>query len=410
MNSNSDVSFNGMWYKESTLPVNLIPWIYTGSAAVNDVFGPYFENNSYKLVKLHAMKMLPDSVQARHILLKVNSQAEVASAKSLADSLKNLIEKGADFAALARRFSKDTGSALNGGDLGWFKRGMMVRSFEDSAFSCNANQVKIAASQFGLHIIQTTKVGALSKQVQLAILERAVAPSTQTYQKFYGMAGKFASENTTKEKFDAAIGREKLTKKMAILHEADNTVSGIESPRPLIRAAFSAKVGTILKTNDGSPIFEMGNDFIIATLVGATEEGIAPLQSVKTRVELAVQKEKKAAVLAGKMAKASEGKSDLNTIASTLGCKINTASDITFNSLFLPDFGMEPAVIGTAVSIQPNVISSPVKGNSGVFVLKVTSAANSNDGSLDAEKARLSQEYAYNTGNKILDIHKKALK
>ena len=79
-----------------------------------------------------------------------------------------------DFAALARQFSTDTGSALKGGDVGWFKRGMMVKPFEDSAFVSNVNEVKIAVSQFGFHIIQTTKLGALSRQVQVAVLERQV--------------------------------------------------------------------------------------------------------------------------------------------------------------------------------------------------------------------------------------------
>jgi peptidyl-prolyl cis-trans isomerase D len=410
VNSNSDVSFDGTWHKSSTLPDTLSKWIFTQGAAVNEVYGPYFENSSYKLAKLNAIEMLPDSVQARHILLKVTKQEEVAAKKSLADSLKNLIEKGADFASLARLYSTDTGSALKGGDIGWFGRGQMVKSFEDSAFACKVNEVKIAISQFGLHIIQTTKQGPLSKQVQVAVLERTVTPSTQTFQTFYAMAGKFASENTSQVKFDATVMKDKLVKKTATLHEADNSLAGLENPRPFIRAAFNAKTGAILKNNDGSPIFEMGNSFVIATLTGSTEEGIAPLQSVKTRVELAVQKEKKEQILADRMKKAKEGKTNLAAVASTLGCQLNNASDITFNSGFLADFGTEPAVIGTACAIQPNIISDPVKGNSGVFVLMVTSVVKSDDSNVKAEKDRLLQEYLYRTNNLSLDIHKKAVK
>ncbi len=410
VNSNSDVSYNDTWYKESTLPANLSAWIYLGNAAVNDVFGPYSEGGSFKLAKLHAVEMMPDSVQARHILLKVNSQKEVAAAQALADSLKKLVDNGADFAALARQYSTDKGSALNGGDLGWFGRGMMVKPFEDAAFSSKEKEVKIAASQFGLHVIQTMKLGKLTKQVQVAILERTVTPSTQTFQNYYAMAGKFASLNTTKAEFDAAVEKEKLTKKLAVLHEADNTVSGIENPRPLVRAAFKAKTGTILKNNDGSPIFEQGNDFIIATLAGATEEGIAPLSSVKARVELAVQQEKKAQVLADRMSKASEGKSDLLAVAGALGCKVSSAKDVNFATLFIPDAGMEPALVGTAVSLQPNVISSPVKGVSGVYVLKVTSATSENNTNLLAEKEKLQQEYMYSVGNRVMDIYKAAVK
>jgi peptidyl-prolyl cis-trans isomerase D len=409
VNSNSDVSFDPSWHKMSTLPDTLDKWIFVRNARINDFYGPYFENNSYKLAKLNASEMLPDSVQARHILLKVNTQQEVEAKKSLADSLKNLIEKGADFAALAMQFSTDKGSAIKGGDVGWFGRGQMVKPFEDSAFACKVNEIKIAASQFGLHIIQTTKLGALSRQVQVAILERTVTPSTQTNQSYYAMASKFATENTSKEKFDASIKKENLVKKTATLREADNAVAGLQNPRPFIRAAFNAKQGNILRNNDSSPIFEMGDSFVIGALVGTTEEGIAPLQSVKTRVELAVQKEKKEQLLAERMKKASEGKSDLSAIAGGLGVPVKTASDITFNSVYLPDFGMEPAVIGTALAMQPNLISDPVKGNNGVFLLKVSSVANGNDNNIKAERERLLQEYVYRNNNLTLETHKKAV-
>jgi peptidyl-prolyl cis-trans isomerase D len=407
VNSNSDVRFDGTWYKMSTLPDTLATWIFRNNASVNDIYGPYFENNSYKLAKLNAVKMLPDSVQARHILLKVSTQEDVARVKSLADSLKNLILKGADFASLARQYSSDKGSVIQGGDVGWFKRGVMVKSFEDSAFMSNVNEVKIVASQFGLHVIQTTKLGTLSKQVQVAVLERTVTPSTQTYQNFYSMAGKFVGENTNKAQFDATVMKDKLVKKMAVLHEADATIAGLEYPRALIRAAFKAKKGAIVKNSDGSPIFEMGNNFVIATLVNTTEEGISALKSVKDRVELAVQKEKKSEILAERMKKASEGKTDLYSIAGVLGSQVKSANDVNFSSQYIPDLGMEPAVIGTAVAMAENTVSQPVKGQSGVYLVKVTSVKKNTEGDVKTEKVKLAQELMYRAANQSLEIHKK---
>jgi len=409
VNSNSDVSFDPTWHKASTLPENLDTWIFKNNALVNDVIGPYFENNSYKLAKLHTVKMLPDSVQARHILLKVNTQEELGRAQSLADSLKKLIVNGADFASLARLYSTDTGSAINGGDVGWFKRGMMVKSFEDSAFHSNVNEVKITPSQFGIHIIQTTKLGPLSRQVQVAVLERTVTPSTQTFQNYYGMAGKFVGENTSKEKFDAAVTRDKLTKKVAVVREADITIPGLDNPRGLVRAAFNAKKGTILKNNDGSPIFELGNNFVVATLTEVTEEGTAPLNEVKGRVELAVQKEKKGKMLTEKMKKAAEGKSDLAAIAAALGSQMKNAGEIDFTTQFIPELGMEPAVVGTAVALGENKISEPVVGFNGVYLLKATSVRPNAAGDVKEEKARLAQEFLYRAGSQTMDIHRKAV-
>jgi len=269
--------------------------------------------------------------------------------------------------------------------------------------------VKITPSQFGIHIIQTTKLGALSKQVQVAVLERTVTPSTQTFQNYYGMAGKFVGENTSKEKFDAAVNRDKLTKKTAVVREADITIPGLDYPRALVRAAFSAKKGAILKNSDGSPIFELGNNFVVATLVGITEEGIAPLSEVKSRVELAVQKEKKGKMLADKLKNAAAGKTDMASIASTLGTQVKTAAEVDFNTQFIPELGMEPAVVGTAVTTAQSALSQPVIGMNGVYLLKVNAVRANEAGDVKAEKSRLAQENQYRAGGQTLEIHRKAV-
>lgn len=409
VNSNSDVRFEDVWHKISELPANIATWITEEGAAVNSVFGPYFENNAYKLAKLHAVEMVPDSVEARHILLRVNSAAEAVLAQSLADSLKTVIEKGGDFAALARQYSSDTGSAMNGGDLGWFGRGMMVKPFEEAAFNNKTGQVTIANSQFGIHIIQTTRRGVETKQYQIAYLVRNVVPSTQTYQNTYAIASKFVSENTDKAKFDAAVEEQKLTKKVATLRENDREIAGLDNPRPLVRAAFEAEKGNILKSTDGSPIFEFGDNFVVGTLVEATQEGIAPFAAVRDRVELAVRKEKKGELLAEKIKTAAAGKTDLFDIAQTLGTTVQSASNVNFNSFSIPGVGVEPAVIGTVASIEPNVVPAPVKGNNAVFLVKVSSVTEGTDTDLTGEKNRLAQSIGYRAGFQAYDAHQKAV-
>lgn len=409
VNSNSDERFDDMWYKPESLPENLRAWIVDEGAAVNDIFGPYFENNSYKLAKLHASEMMPDSVEARHILLRVNTPDEVAVMQALADSLKGLIDGGSNFASLATQYSTDTGSAMNGGDLGWFGRGMMVKPFEEAAFNNKQGETSVVASQFGIHIVQTTRRGALTNQLQVAILERAVTPSTQTYQSVYAKASRFVSENTNREKFDAAVEAEGLVKKQAVLREEDRNIPGLESPRPLIRAAFEAKNGSILKNFDGSPIFELGDNFVVATLVGGTEEGVAPFESVKTRVELAVEKKKKGEFLAEKLKKAAEGKTDMYEIASAVQGSVNIASSINFTSVTIPGLGMEPALIGTIAGLESGKISSPVKGNSGVFLAKVESVEEGMETDVDAEKARLLQAAGFRANFQAYEAHKDAV-
>lgn len=113
-------------------------------------------------------------VQASHILISSKKMAENAQksakpgqtsqtpvdgdalAKQKADDLLAQIQKGADFATLAKANSDDPGSAAKGGDLGWFKRGMMVPEFDTAVFQLQPGQVTTAPvkTDFGYHIIK----------------------------------------------------------------------------------------------------------------------------------------------------------------------------------------------------------------------------------------------------------------
>jgi len=90
-------------------------------------------------------------VRASHILL-----ANTPKGKALATKLLSKIKNGANFAALARKYSIDKASAVKGGDLGYFPSGQMVKQFNDAAFSMKVGQIHIIHSQFGYHILKVT--------------------------------------------------------------------------------------------------------------------------------------------------------------------------------------------------------------------------------------------------------------
>ena len=402
VNSNSDEGFDATWYKEGELPQDINAWVFETDAEVGDIFGTYFESEAYKLAKLHAKEMMPDSVEARHILLQVNTQTKQA----LADSLKTAIESGSNFAELAREYSTDQGSAVQGGDLGWFGRGMMVQPFEQAAFSNDINEVTITTSQFGIHIIQTTDKGELMPQVQIAYLIRNVVPSTQTYQNVYAEASEFAGNNTSKKDFDAAAAEQQLNKRVATVGENQRSIAGLENARSLVRAAYDAEVGKLLEDTQGSTIFDLGDDFVIATLAAATDEGIASFEEVKDRVELAVIREKKAELLKEKARTAMEGKSELAAIAAELDTEVRSASNINFNSIQIPGAGMEPAVIGTAWTLETDQVSQPVAGVNGVFVVEVTSVNQGTDQNVENEQMRLAQNLTFRATSQAYNAHR----
>jgi foldase protein PrsA len=87
-------------------------------------------------------------IRASHILVKTEKEAKDLLAK---------IAKGEDFAKLAEKYSTDTGSGAQGGDLGYFTKTDMVKPFSDAAFALKKGQVSgIVKSQYGYHIIKVT--------------------------------------------------------------------------------------------------------------------------------------------------------------------------------------------------------------------------------------------------------------
>jgi len=210
--------------------------------------------------------------------------------------LKRIIELGTDFAEMARKYSEDPGSKIKGGDVGWFKRKQMVPEFEEAAFTGEINKLYVVATRFGYHLIKPTKKGKETNMVRIATLSRKVEPSTETYQKVYSETSKFASENQTVEAFNKSVLAQKLDKKIASLKENDQEVTGLESSRSFVKAAFNSENGKILVNNENSTIFEFGNKFLIGSVTEVTEEGPSTFEQAKTKVELAVRKDKKSTV------------------------------------------------------------------------------------------------------------------
>jgi len=119
-----------------------------------------------KLQKAFADEMptTAEQVQARHILVKTYDDAL---------KVQERLNKGEDFAKLAQELSEDTGSKEDGGNLGWFARGTMIKEFEDAAFALQPNQIsQPVTTTFGVHLIQVTAREA-NRELDPSALARA---------------------------------------------------------------------------------------------------------------------------------------------------------------------------------------------------------------------------------------------
>ncbi|REJ85299.1 MAG: hypothetical protein DWQ44_01200 [Bacteroidetes bacterium] len=363
VNQYSDAPFDSNYYKRESFPAPLDTLF--GNVPVGTMVGPYTESSYMKISKLTGIKNLPDSVRARHILIKIQNN-DTTAARNKADSLKNAIRRGSKFSDLATKFSEDPGSAVKGGDLDWFQQGMMVKEFNDACFEGKKGDMPIVVTQFGVHLIEVLDKGAPSRTIQVATVMRNIEPSQRTYDAAYNKANQFAATNNTALLFDSAVVKQGLNKRIADnIRETDKNIPGLESPRELIRWVYSAKVGDVSKA------FTIGEKFVIAKLTDIREKGNLPLDAVREQVMAEARKIKKADMLVEKIKNA--GASDLDALAQKLSVNVMDAENISFQNPYVPGIGGEAKVVGAIFGSKEGQMSAPIRGDLGVTVFSVKS-------------------------------------
>lgn len=160
-NSASDTALDGGdmgWRKAAQLPPPFDSMI--SAMNIGDVTEPIRTPGGFIILKVLEKRggetaAVRDEVNVRHILIKPSEIRTDAEAKVLAERLYQRIQAGEDFAELAKNFSEDPGSALNGGSLNWIDPNALVPEFREVMNNTASGEVsKPFKSQFGWHILQ----------------------------------------------------------------------------------------------------------------------------------------------------------------------------------------------------------------------------------------------------------------
>jgi peptidyl-prolyl cis-trans isomerase D len=105
--------------------------------------------------------MLEEQRRASHILVTVDQGAgekAIAEARSKAQGLMERVQQGEAFEKVAQESSQDPGSAKQGGDLGYFGRGVMDKSFEEAVFSMKPGELRLVQTPFGFHVVKLVDI------------------------------------------------------------------------------------------------------------------------------------------------------------------------------------------------------------------------------------------------------------
>lgn len=346
---------------------------------VGSVYGPYIDEDKYKLVKIRDRKVIADSVKSRHILRAATNPVEYQAAQKTIDSLKALIIAGThQFDSLAMKFSQGP-SGPKGGDLPMSAPGGMVKEFNDLIFyTAEPNKVYSVVTQFGVHLVEVEKrVYETNKTgVQLAFVEEPIVPSEETQTALLAKANEFIASNRTYEDLVASAEADpNLTlETTASFKRNDYFIPSIgqgQTSRDIIRWSFgSDEIGAVSPEVyiQEDPVRYFNSKYFVGCLNSIQAKGTPSLANIKDQLQVPLMNQKKGEMLAGKIAGM-----DMSSIVSSYSGERDTISNASFSSRFLGSIGNEPKVIANAMRLNENETSQAIVGTNGVYIIKVLS-------------------------------------
>lgn len=342
------------------------------------IYGPYIDGAEFRAIKVIDKKIIPDSVKSRHILIQAKTAAELTTATARIDSIKAIIESGAEkFDSMAMKVSQD-GSGPQGGDLGWSANGRMVQPFNDVLFyKAEPGKLYTVTTQFGVHLVQVTDRKFLenTQGVRLAYLIEPIIPSEPTQAAVYDDALEFSGQNRTLEAMKAAVEKNpalsiETAQGLTANDYQFSTLGSGATSRDIVRWAFAkeSKPGMVAPEvfiYDEPTLFYNAR-YVVPALKSIIKPGVASLADVKENFAAQVTAEKKAELLAAKITS-----KDLASVAQQFSVEIDTFNNVNFNMSYLQGLGNESGLIGKVTSLKQGEVAGPIKGVSGVYMVQV---------------------------------------
>ncbi len=328
VNSNSDILYDGRDYSEETIPAEYKELAFGKKAKKGDCTEITFSNNTYSIARL------------------------MDCGYSKSDSVKLVLVAN--------------GEGTEDVELGWFKATDLQKNIADPAFNGKKGETFTVSSGMGEQTFKIADKSKATPKVKLAILSRTVTASSKTYSVLYNQAKQFIVANNNADSLHQAAFAQGLSITPAFgLNENTDKVNDLKNSREIVRWAFGAKADQV------SDVFECGNQFIVAALTEVNDGEYRSFESVKAELAIQVLNEKKAEYLTKQLS----GITTLADAAALFDTEVKTAEGISLASLRLGAAGNEPAVVGTALTIEPNTLSNPIVGNNGVYMITVSEKA-----------------------------------
>lgn len=341
--------------------------VYIKDAKENDVLGPVTIAGASSYIKVDRISDDPENalVNASHILINFNNNKDSAYTAAL-EIYNKIKDDSENFAGHAREYSKGP-SSTQGGELGWFGKGAMVPDFEKAVYGANLNEItKPIETQFGYHIILVKDKSTKKYSYSQVSIKPSITRATKN--KIYIAARNLSEKAKAGSDLKTAAGEFELNYSESGFFEKDQQVLGSGYASWF---AFNNPVGTV------SDAFEIdGIGAVVLKVLEANPAGVPNKETIKNEVTFYTRVEQRNELALTNAKTIYESVKNGNfELASGIDPKAqfietsNTKNDGTIKSV--P--GKEFAITAKAFAMEEGQISEPIKGSTGIFILKLKS-------------------------------------
>ena len=362
-----------------------------------DDIGEYYESNPDQFKS-------PHTVQARHILIKVDQKAtpeQVEEARRRIEDIHKLAAAGQDFAELAKKYSEGPTKA-KGGDLGAFRREQMVKPFSDKAFSLQAGEIsEPVRTDFGWHIIKVEKVNPATTRS----LDDARADIES---KLKSDRSKNLAYDEAEAIFDATFEGQNFTElaeERSLKIETTEFFTQKKGPQGAKNAAQFAAAAFKLPLNEVSEVLDLGNGYYLIEAIEMRPARIPELKDVESAVKKDLIKEKQdAEALLQAQAILTELKDSgsFTDAAAKSDLKMQTTGFFKRDGP-IPGMGYEPDIARAAFKLtaKNKLPEDAIKGQKGYYVISFRDRREPDMNGFEKDKsdiiARLLQQKGFKT-------------
>lgn len=399
----SEYPYADLYYNKTAFPADVAARM--DSAAIGQTYGPYYNtaDNTINSFKVLSKTAAADSIEFRQIQV---ATADPAKTKVTADSILNAIKGGADFAEVAKKYGQP-------GTANWISSA----NYENAQMEGDNVKFIAAINNLGVNelsnvalgqanvILQVTNKKAVKDKYKVAVIKRAVEFSKDTYSKAYNDFSQFIASNPTLDKMvaNAEESGYKLLERND-LNSFEHGIGGIKGTKDALKWAFSAKNGEV------SGLYECGESdrMVVVGLVSVVEEGYRPLALVQDQLKAEIIKDKKAEKIMADMKAANA--TSIDQYKSMANAVSDSVKHVTFAApAYVAALRSSEPLVGAYASVaELNKLSTPIKGNAGVFVLQMYAKDKLNEKfDVKAEEATLQAMHARFASRLMNDLYLK---